>query len=63
MSAGQLIQMLGDKMVNPDLFASPNYQIHNLWTGEVSENCTGIFGVERLAPYDNVTVRVTCMER
>ena len=62
-SAGQLIQMLGDKMVNPDLFASPNYQIHNLWTGEVSEICTGIFGVERLAPYDNVTVRVTCMER
>ena len=36
-----------------------NFTVTDLWTGEVSENTTGVFGVETLDACDNVTIRVT----
>lgn len=58
----QLVKMLGHKMVNKDLFVNAGeYRVVDLWTGEVSVNTTGNFGVEKLQACGNVTVRVTPM--
>lgn len=58
----QLVKMLGHKMVNKDLFVNAGeYRVVDLWTGEVSVNTTGNFGVEKLQACGNFTVRVTPM--
>lgn len=58
----QLVKMLGHKMVNKEAFVNAGeYRVVDLWTGEVSVNTTGYFGVEKLQACGNVTVRVTPM--
>ena len=39
--------------------AAESYTVTDLWSGEVSENTTGVFGVAKLDACDNVTIRVT----
>ena len=36
-----------------------SFTVTDLWTGEVSENTTGVFGVKTLAACGNVTIKVT----
>ena len=50
-SAYDIVKM--DEIAN-----SSKYRIENLWTGEVTENITGVVEVHELMPYDQVTVRV-----
>ena len=47
-------------MISADMFRNADgYKIKNLWSGEVTENRTGIFSVNRLNAYESITVRVT----
>lgn len=56
----QLINMLGHKMADKETFASAKeYRILDVWTGEASVNTTGVFEVDKLQAYGNVTIRVT----
>ncbi len=41
------------------IFKSDKYMVINLWTGEETENTTGVFQVEGLAACDNVTLLVS----
>lgn len=55
-----IINYIGHKMVNPDTFINASsYSIRDLWSGEVTNNTTGIFSVTDIDAYDNVTLRVT----
>jgi len=56
----QIVKLLGHKMVKADVFAeAKNYEITDLWSGQVTENANGTFKVNGLAACDNVTIRVT----
>ena len=52
---------IGDKLPAGNKWNSTTKQftVTDLWTGEVSENTTGVFGVSKLAACDNVTIKVT----
>lgn len=55
-----IFEKLGSKMISADMFRNADgYKIKNLWSGEVTENRTGIFSVNRLNAYESITVRVT----
>ncbi len=41
------------------IYKSDKYEVKDLWTGEVTENTTGVFAVEGLTACDNVTLLVT----
>lgn len=59
-NVNQLVNMLGQKMINRDAFAhAKEYRVVDLWTGETTDNVTGSFGVHTLQAFDNVTIRVT----
>ncbi len=40
------------------LLSADWYTVKNLWTGEITENTTGKFAVDRLEGCDNVTIRI-----
>lgn len=54
-----IIDYIGDKMVAVERFKNAeNYTVTDLWTGDKSENTTGVFSVKDLEAHDNVTIRV-----
>lgn len=58
-SSSELIKYLNTKMSYGDKFANAkSYTVTDLWTGETSVNTTGLFEVQDLEAYDNVTIKV-----
>lgn len=61
-SVWEILQGIGDKLPGADTFAdAEKYEVTDLWTGEKSENEDGVFSVDKLAAYENVTVRVAAV--
>jgi len=57
--AATICKYLGGKMVNCQAFLDAReYKIVNLWTKETTVSSEKIFGVDRIAATDNVTVKV-----
>lgn len=55
-----IINYIGHKMVDSNKFKhASSYSLINLWSGEVTENTSGIFSITDIDAYDNVTFRVT----
>ena len=58
-SAWEILQGIGDKLPGADTFAdAEKYEVTDLWTGETTVNEEGVFAVDKLSAYENVTVRV-----
>ena len=56
----RIIDFIGDKMVNADQFKNAtSYTMTDLWTDETTTNTSGVFSVNEVAAYDNMTFRVT----
>jgi alpha-galactosidase len=56
----RIINYIGHKMIDADNFENAkSYSITDLWTGVNTTNTSGIFSVTGIAPYDNVTIRVS----
>ena len=59
-STWEIMQAIGDKLPEAYNFAdAKEFEVHDLWSGEVSIDEDGIFGIDKLEPYDNYTIRVT----
>lgn len=57
--AKDIVKTIGTKMVNGEPCAKARtYAVTDLWTGNTSENTTGIFEVTDLEAYGNVTIRI-----
>jgi len=57
---GCIINYIGPKMPASDKFKNASgYSLKNLWTGEMQVNNSGIFAVNGLDAYDNLTYRIT----
>ncbi|MBQ9765177.1 MAG: alpha-galactosidase [Lachnospiraceae bacterium] len=58
--AGLIAEKLGGKMVNPEQFKTASaYMVKDMWSGEVTENKTGVFTVKHLEACESITIRVT----
>ncbi len=59
-SVWEVMESIGDKLPNAPVFAdAEEFEVHDLWSGEVSIDEDGIFGIDKLEPYGNYTIRVT----
>ena len=59
-SVWEVIESIGEKLPNAPKFADAmEFEVHDLWSGEVSIDEDGIFGIDKLEPYGNYTIRVT----
>lgn len=55
-----IIRYIGHKMVDTDQFKNAaSYSVKDLWSGEVTQNTSGVFSVAEIDTYDNVTLRIT----
>lgn len=60
----RILNYIGHKMVDAATFANAgSYSITDLWTGSLSINTSGVFAVTELEPHDNLTIRVSPVNR
>ena len=62
-TAEQLVEKLGSKMINKEAFANAKaYLVKDLGTGEETVNTTGSFDIKSIQAHGNVTLRITPAE-
>jgi len=56
----QIMSFIRHKMVDPDRFNNASeYNVKDLWSGEITKNTSGKFTISNIDAYDNITLRVT----
>ena len=59
-SVSDIVEFIGKKLPDFEKFSkAKSFELKDLWTGEVTENISGVFGVNGLEGCGNVTYKIT----